>query len=160
VLFLPATGMILLHPSAQQNKISSPYSKQTEINETRYLVGRHSLIDKTEAEEIPPYERWNSIKDLKYTTSITVLCHPSSYEIDNQNLIKEIVDSFQKSKYLEQSEFPSHEPDLKLYFKKREDFIMAGRFYLKEAVIISPEGPIIKIDLETLQKIMEQADCK
>jgi hypothetical protein len=161
VSFLLIVGMVLLLSSEQPaKKITSPQSNQTDLSETRYMVGENSSIDKLEAEEMPPNERWHYIKDLKNTTSIIVLCHPSSYEIDDRNLVQEIVESFQKSKYLEISEYPSHEPDVKLYFKIRDDFIMAGRFYLKEGVIISPEGPIIKIDLETVQKIMIHADCK
>ncbi|MBS4196069.1 hypothetical protein [Lederbergia citri] len=158
--FFLIVGLVWLLSSNQPKMVTSPQSNQSEVKEIRYLVDDKSSIDKLEAEEIPPNERWHYIKDLKNTTSIIVLCYPFSYEIDNRNLLEEIADSFQKSMYLEVSEYPSHEPDVKLYFKNRADFIMAGKFYLNEGVIISPEGPIVKIDLETVQKIMKHADCK
>ncbi|MBS4200004.1 hypothetical protein KHA93_10090 [Bacillus sp. FJAT-49732] len=158
--FILIVVTVLLLSSKQPKQVSSPQSNQTDLKETRYIVEKNSTIDHLEAEEMPPNERWHYIKDLRNATSIIVLCHPASYEIDKPNLVEEITDSFQKSKYIEKSEYPSHEPDVKLYFKKRDDFIMAGRFYLQEGVIISPEGPIIKIDLETVQKIMKHADCK
>ncbi|MCJ8009595.1 hypothetical protein ACFFF5_13380 [Lederbergia wuyishanensis] len=158
--FLLIVVMVLFLPSNQPKQVSTPPSNQTDLMETMYIVEKNSTIDYLEAEEMPPNERWHYIKDLKNATSIIVLCHPLSFEIDNQELVEEIADSFQKSKYVEKSEYPSNEADVKLYFKKRDDFIMAGRFYLQQGVIISPEGPIIKIDLETVKKIMENADCK
>jgi hypothetical protein len=36
---------------------------------------------------------------------------------------------------------------------------MAGKFYVKEGVILSPEGPQIKVDQMAVQKLMESVNC-
>lgn len=157
--FVFAVGMIgalalVLHkeePPFQPNPMTT-----TDI---KYKIDRNEYIDKSEAERIPPDQRWSSIKELSETTSIDVINHPSSYAITDPDLVKEIVDSLQNSKYVERTEYPKSEPDVKLYFRKKDGFIMAGRLYVTEGVIVSPEGPIIKITAETVQRIMGKAEC-
>lgn len=127
--------------------------------EIMYVIDEKTPIDKREAEQIPPVERWHELKELQEMTSIEVICHPSSFSITDIDLLQEIADSLQSSKYVAKTDYPKDEPNVKLYFKKKDGFIMAGRFHIKEGVIVSPEGPIIKISEETAEKIIEQSGC-
>jgi hypothetical protein len=128
--------------------------------EEKFIIGRlDDTIDKQEAEKIPPNERWHEIKDLKETIAIDMLCDPSFGQIVDPNTVQEIVDLFQDSKYVEVTEYPKREPDVKLYFRKKDGYIMAGRLYISEGVINSPEGPVIKIDSMAVNILMENTDC-
>jgi hypothetical protein len=138
----------------EQRKVDPP------LIEAKYVIGGlNETIDKLEAEKIPPNERWHEIKDLKETNAIDVICYPSYSRIVDQNIVREIADLIQDSKYVEVTEYPNREPDVKLYFRKTDGFILAGRFYVTEGIIVSPEGPLIKIDSMAVKKLMENTDC-
>lgn len=130
--------------------------------EVKYVIGGiNDTIDKLEAEKIPPNERWHVIKELKETIAIDVLCHSSSSQIVDQNTVWEFVDSLINSKYVEVMEYPKGEADVKLYFRKKGGFIMAGKLYTSEGVISSPEGPVIKVDSSAVKKLMgNTTECK
>ncbi len=131
------------------------------LTEAKYVIGGITdTIDKPEAEKIPPNGRWHIIKELKETIAIDVLCHPSSSQIVDQNIVREFVDSFINSKYVEVMEYPKGEPDVKLYFRKKNGFIMAGKLYISEGVVNSPEGPVIKVDSRAVNKLMGSTVCK
>jgi len=128
--------------------------------EQRYIIGKlEETIDKQEADKNPPQERWHELKDLKKTIAIDLICHPLSSQIVDRDTIQKVVDLFQESNYVEVTEYPKREPDVKLYFRKQGGFIMAGRFYIKEGVINSPEGPVIKIDSMAVKLLMDNIDC-
>lgn len=127
--------------------------------EVSYLIGRNETIGGEEAEAKPPIERWKVIKDLNETTSIDVICYPSQYNIVDPEILRVMVSAMQESEYVGASEYPKSEPDVKVYFRKKDGFVMAGRLYVGEGILSSPEGPLIKVDESAFKRLMENTNC-
>jgi hypothetical protein len=134
-------------------------NKQDSIRETSYLIDLNETIGGEEAEAKPPIERWKVIKDLNETTSIDVICHPSGSNIVDPEILRVMVGAMQDSEYVAASEYPASEPDVKVYFRKKDGFVMAGRLHVGEGILSSPEGPLIKVDVLAVKRLLENAGC-
>ncbi|KIL34758.1 hypothetical protein SD71_17050 [Cohnella kolymensis] len=127
--------------------------------DANYVVAQNETINSEEAEAEPPIERWKVLKELDNTTSIDVICYPSQYNIVDPEIVRVIANAVQASEYVESASYPNDEPDVKLYFRKKDGFVMAGRLYVNEGILSSPEGPLIMIEQSAVKKIMRNTDC-
>lgn len=128
-------------------------------DEAVYMVNVSEPMDKKEAKKNPPIERWPVLKQLDNTTSIELICYPSYHTIEDPDIVQQVADKMQDSKYVEAADFPNYEPDVKVYFKKKDGFVLVGRLHTREGVLNSPEGPVIKLDRSVVTKLIENTEC-